>query len=168
MSSSTDSPAPRSKYRPPPVAAAVGVLAAVALIVSLLGPTWVALVGKYEVDFAALKTETSLGSAPGIQHAYFGYLGVALVIVVIIVLLAALLVPLPIVTRFGRPVVIVLSLIGLVLTLLVVKQLDNQDPGGSFFTHFGWIRLGGYLHVVGWVLAIAAVFLASRSRSTNS
>ncbi|MFN2517779.1 MAG: hypothetical protein ABR604_01875 [Jatrophihabitantaceae bacterium] len=168
MSSSTHAPAPGRMNRPSPVAAAVGVLAAVALIVSLLGPTWVALVGTYEVDFGALKTETSLGSAPGIQHAYFGYLGVALVIVVIIVLLAAVLVPVPIVSRLGRFVVIVLSLLGLVLTLLVVTQLDNQDPGGSFVKHFGWIRLGGYLHVVGWVLAIAAVVLASRARARKS
>ncbi len=90
MSSGTHAPASGTKNRPSPVAAAVAALAAIALIVSLLGPTWVALVGKYKVNFGALKTETSLDSAPTIQHAYFGYLGVALVIVVIIVLFAAL------------------------------------------------------------------------------
>lgn len=159
MSSETEK---ATRKRPSLVAVALSVLAAVVLIVSLLGPTWVALVGKLDVDFAALKTETSLDSAPGVQHAYFSWLAVTLIAIVILGLFAGALVPAPAVARISGLVVTVLSLAGLVLTLVVVYQLDKQDPGGSFIDHFKWLRVGGYLHVVGWVLAIVA---ATRSKA---
>ncbi|MDT4909929.1 MAG: hypothetical protein QOI69_3170 [Pseudonocardiales bacterium] len=40
---------------------------------------------------------------------------------------------------------------------------------GLLHTYFGWIRIGGYLHVVGFVLAIAArvVVLRSARRSAQ-
>lgn len=149
-------------------AAVVSVLAAAALIISLAGPTWFALVGKLDVDFPTVRTLTSLDSAPTIQAAYFAWLGWTLAIVVIVVLLATVLLPMPAIARTGGLVVIVLSLAGAVLTLVAIYQLDNQDSGGSFFDHFGWLRIGGYLHVVGWVLAIVAAVLASRGRTDRS
>lgn len=160
--------APATKNRPPVVAAALSVLAAAALIVSLLGPTWVALVGKLDVSFPTLRALTSLDSAPAIQHAYFTWLGWTLTIVVIVGLLAAVLIPVPMVTRASQLLVVLLSLAGVVLTLAAVYQLEDEVPGGTFLKHFGWLRVGGYLHVVGWVLAIIAVVAASRARERNS
>jgi hypothetical protein len=48
-----------------------------------------------------------------------------------------------------------------------VKQLDVEDPMGSFWTQLSWVRWGGYLDVVGWVAAIAASVLAIRSAGSE-
>jgi hypothetical protein len=147
-----------------PVLSAV---AAFALLVSLLGSTFLSLFSKTAVSFGDLRTATRPAAAPGFQRAYFGWLGWTLVLLVILGLVAV------IVSQHAAAVGVmtavvgvtaVLSLLGVILTLACVKQLDVAvDPGGSFLTHFGWIRLGGYLHVVGFSLAIAAGVTALRS-----
>lgn len=157
----------RTTTGPPCVAAGLTVLAAAALAISLVGPTWLALIGTFDVDFPRLRTLTSLDSAPAIQHAYFSYLAWALSIIVVVALLAAVLLPIPAVAKAAQVVAFVLSVAGLVLTLICVKQLSEQDPGFSFVEHAGWLRPGGYLHVVGWVLSIAGV-LALRGRHAKA
>lgn len=142
-------------------------LAAAALIASLVGPTWFALVGKFDVGFPALRVLTSLDSAPVIQHLYFGRLGWALVIVAIVLLLVAVVVPIAIVARASATLVVLASLAGIVLTLLAVYQLDKQDPRGSYLDHLRWLRVGGYLHLAGWVLAFVAARRA-RQRVASS
>ncbi|HZC73496.1 MAG TPA: hypothetical protein VE442_22565 [Jatrophihabitans sp.] len=132
---------------------ATAALAVIALLASLLGPTWLALFGKSNVDFADLRTATRPAAAPGLQHAYFGWLAWTLTIVVIAAVAAGVATGGSL-RRASAVLAILLSLAGIVITLGCVKQLDVEDPGGSFWTHFGWIRWGGYLHVIGWVLAI--------------
>jgi hypothetical protein len=141
---------------------AVAAVAALALVISLLGPTWLALFGKSDADFSDLRTATRPAAAPGLQHAYFGWLAWTLTIVVIVALAAAALTQGSI-RRAGAATVILLSLAGIVITLGCVKQLDVEDPAGSFWTHFGWIRWGGYLHVIGWVLAIVTAVATLRA-----
>lgn len=141
---------------------AVAALAALALVISLLGPTWLALFGKSDADFSDLRTATRPAAAPGLQHAYFGWLAWTLTIVVIVTLAAATLTQGSI-RRAGAAAAILLSLAGIVITLGCVKQLDVEDPAGSFWTHFGWIRWGGYLHVIGWVLAIVTAVATLRA-----
>jgi hypothetical protein len=143
----------------------LNVAAALALLISLLGPTWLNMGGKANVSFSNLRTATRPAAAPGLQHAYFGWLGWTLVVLVVVGLIAAFVVK----HVAASAVVVVLSLVGVILTLGCVKQLDVEDPSGGFFTHFGWIRVGGYLHVVGFVLAIAACVIAQRgTRSDGS
>lgn len=156
-----------TKTGPPPVAAGLTVLAAAALAISLAGPTWLALVGTYDVDFPKLRTLTDLDSAPFIQYVYFGWLAWTLSIVVVVALLAAVFLPVPAIARAAQTAALVLSLAGVVLTLACVKLLSDQDPGNNFIEHLGWLRLGGYLHVVGWVLAIAGV-LSLRGRDARA
>lgn len=139
-----------------PALSAVGALA---LLVSLLGSTFLSLGGNAGVSFADLRTATRPAVAPGLQHAYFGWLAWTLVILVLVGLVAVSVVKH--VAVIGA--VIALSVLGVVLTLGCVKELDVEDPSGGFVTHFSWIRIGGYLHVVGFVLAIAACILALRS-----
>lgn len=161
----TSASATPTKPRPSLAGLALTVLAAAALIISLAGATWFALVGKLDVNFRDLKGLTSLDSAPTFQHIYFGWLGWALAIVVIVALLIAVVIPVALVARAAQFLAIVLSLAGALLTLQAINELSNQDPGGSFGDHFGWLQLGGYLHVVGWVLAIIAAVVASRGRA---
>jgi hypothetical protein len=141
---------------------AFAVLTALALLISLLGPTWLALFGKSAADFSDLRTATRPAAAPGLQHAYFGWLAWTLTIVVIVTLAGTVLLQ-GSARRAGAAVAILLSITGIVLTLGCVKQLDVEDPAGSFWTHFAWIRWGGYLHVVGWVLAIATAVAGLRA-----
>jgi hypothetical protein len=141
---------------------AVAALAGLALLISLLGPTWLALFGKSDADFSDLRTATRSAAAPGLQHAYFGWLAWTLTIVVIVALAAAALSQGSI-RRASTATAILLSLAGIVITLGCVKQLDVEDPAGSFFTHFGWIRWGGYLHVIGWALAIVTAVTTLRA-----
>jgi hypothetical protein len=141
---------------------AVAFLAALALVISLLGPTWLALFGKADANFSDLRTATRPAAAPDLQHAYFGWLAWTLTIVVIVALAAAALTQGSI-RRAGAAAAILLSLAGIVITLGCVKQLDVEDPAGSFWTHFGWIRWGGYLHVIGWALAIVTASATLRA-----
>ncbi|MEJ7831839.1 MAG: hypothetical protein WKF79_02915 [Nocardioides sp.] len=155
------------RTRPSLPAAGLTLLAAAALAVSMAGPTFLALVGEFDVSFASLRTLTSLDSAPAIQNLYFGWLAWILTIIVIVALLATVVLSSSVITRVTQGVVFLLSAAGLVLTLLCVQQLSNQDPSNGFFDHFGWIRLGGYLHVVGWVLAIIAAVYAPRGAAPS-
>jgi hypothetical protein len=139
----------------------IAVVSALALIISLSGIEFLALSGKTSVTFGDLRTATSPAAAPGLQHAYFGWLAWTLTIIAIVGLATALFVP--VAAAAARIGVIVVSLVGVVLTLGCVKELDVEDPAGGFWTHFGWIRFGGYLHVVGWVLAIVVCVLATMS-----
>jgi hypothetical protein len=146
--------------------AALSLVGAALLTTSLVGPTWLALFSKSDASFSDLRTATKPAAAPGLQHAYFGWLAWTLVIVVIVALAAAILTT-GIVKRATATLAIVLAVLGVVLTLACVKQLDVEDPHGSFWTHFGWIRSGGYLHVMGWVAAIAAGVNLAVSASTD-
>jgi surface polysaccharide O-acyltransferase-like enzyme len=145
---------------------AISLVGAVLLIVSLMGPTWLALFSKSDASFSDLRTATKPATAPGVQHAYFGWLAWTLVIIAIVALAASIL-TVGIIRRSAAALAIVLAVVGIVLTLVCVKELDVEDPHGSFWTHFGWIRYGGYLHVVGWVAAIAAGVNLTVSASTD-
>jgi uncharacterized membrane protein len=136
----------------------VGLVAAILLFVSLLGPTWLNMGGKADVSFGDLRTATRPAAAPGLQHAYFGWLAWVLVCLAVLGLIGTVLTRHLIAAGF----VTVVSLLGVILTLSCVKELDVEDPSGGFLTHFGWIRIGGYLHVVGFVLAIVAAVLVLR------
>lgn len=158
---------PPRKYAPPLVPLVLWALTGLALIASVAGTTWFAIAGKLDVSFSELKTATSLPSAPGVQHLYFDWLGVTLVVVVLVVLLLGVLVPVLSVAQACRIVVLAGSVAGIVLTLVAIKQLDNQDPGGSFVDHLKWSRLGVYLHVIGWILAIVAATATERARNSK-
>jgi hypothetical protein len=92
--------------------------------------------------FSDLRTATKPAATPGVQHAYFGWLAWTLVIIAIVALAASIL-PVGIIRRSAAALAIVLAVVGIVLTLVCVKELDVEDPHGRFWTHFGWIRYGG-------------------------
>lgn len=130
-------------------------LAAVLLVVSLVGPGWVHVPADRAtgapattLDFQGLKTLTSLVPSTGWQQAYFGWLGWTMVLFTIAVGIAAAL------RRDGLSgtALVLASSLGLVATLFAVKGTMSWS---GFIAATDTMRIGSYLLIVGYVVSMA-------------
>ena len=147
----------------------VGVLisaavAAVLLLVSLLGPGWVYVPANPAVpspamtlDFNDLGDLSHSGTAPttSVQQAYFGWLGWALVIIAVVVLFAAAILG----HRILAVSAAVMGVVGLVFTLFGVK---GAQAWSALIDQLANIRIGGYLVLCGYVLALVTGMVIAR------
>ncbi len=145
--------------------AAAFALAAVLLMAALVGPGWLfvpanplAKLPAMTLDFGNLHDLTHAGAVPSnaVQKAYFGWLEWTLVLSTI-VLSAALVATKHQVSRIG---VAAVSVAGLVFTVLGVK---GPLTWSQLFDQIKNIRIGGYLVVTGYLVALAAAVALGRT-----
>ena len=151
MTTQSQETSPRTIANVAPVAAIGG--AAIILLLSLIGPTWLFSPAQPDtgtpaanLSFSDLAAATAETPSP-IQAAYFGWLGWALVIVSIAVSGAAVL--------LGRRLLSVAELLtGVVALVLTALALKGPLTWGGFAQAVPTLRIGGYLMIVGLLLVI--------------
>jgi hypothetical protein len=141
-------------------------LAAVLLVVSLVGPGWVhapadPVTGApaTTLDFQGLNTLTSLVPSTAWQQAYFGWLGWAMVVLTIATGIAAAL------RRDGLSgtALVLASSLGLVATLFAVKGTMSWSV---FIAATDTMRIGSYMLIVGYVVCMAVGVIVLVRRGT--
>jgi hypothetical protein len=130
-------------------------LAAVLLVVSLVGPGWVHAPADpatgapaTTLDFQGLNTLTSLVPSTAWQQAYFGWLGWAMVVLTVATGVAAAL------RRDGRSgtALVLASSLGLLASLFAVKGTMSWSV---FIAATDTMRIGSYMLIVGYVVSMA-------------
>lgn len=160
---SSSSPTRRSVPAIRPRAAAAAA-AGIALIVSLLGPTWLHVpanpahkIPALDLSFGNLRALANSAPAPAEQRAYFQWLGWTLVIITIAVAIAWA-------TAARRVIAIALagcSLAGLLFTLFAVKGAMTWNQFGH---QLQYIRIGGYLLLVAYVATLVSALISTSRR----
>jgi hypothetical protein len=130
-------------------------LAAVLLVVSLLGPGWVHAPADpatgapaTTLDFQGLNTLTSLVPSTAWQQAYFGWLGWAMVVLTVAMGIAAAL------RRDGLSgtALVLASSLGLLASLFAVKGTMSWS---AFIAASDSMRIGSCMLIVGYVVSMA-------------
>jgi len=149
-------------------ALATTAVAAVLLLISMVGPTWLhvpanpaARIPALELSFSDLHKLTNTVPSPGEQHAYFAWLSATLAVVTV----GAAAIWAGTSSRVGAVTVALFSFASLIFTAFAVKGalMWNQ-----LFHGLKDIRIGGYLLLVAYVglLVASSVALGSGSRRT--
>lgn len=133
--------------------AAVVAIAAILLLASMIGPTWMYSPAQPDtgtpaanLSFSDLATATA-ESPSALQAAYFGWLGWTLVILAVAVSVAALLLP----RRLLSVAELLTGIIALVVTALSLK---GPLSWSGFVAAVPTLRIGGYLIIIGLLVII--------------